>query len=370
MAKSGTVHLASMLSMQRTSDQLLKFLPGGKALALPETAHSKSIVWLPNDTLPQVASELLETADAINEIKAHIDLDDGLSADDEGQGLVSTITQTNAEPNHEIDTAAQRELRNKKNTAYSRLTKRVRMEALHDEGVRGTDLWITALRMMNISRILLWQGKDSIVGSPDKGQGQLEEDNRDDPKPSAVHIEDITQQFKDLEATEHPSSPESPSSPLEIHITEPGCMGPFHPGTDSFDANFPILHPSTTESVEIPLPKNDEEQQIATARNELSASPQPARSGKGNTRTTSGPRALRKEKETWRFGFTLEIWRRIIAGAVGAEDILDLEQQTQIMRYATDWKTLKDEMGITGLEDHQQIWRILEKNNCFVYSPL
>ncbi|KAE8417688.1 hypothetical protein BDV36DRAFT_283568 [Aspergillus pseudocaelatus] len=359
MAKSGTVHLASMLSMQRTSDQLLKFLPGGKSLALPETARGNSIVWLPNDTLPQVASEFLEKAEAINEIKAHIDSDDDLSADDEALGLVGAIAQTNAEPNHKIDTAAQRELQNKKNTAYARLTKRVRMEALHDEGVRGTDLWITALRMMNVSRILLWQGKDSIVGSPDKEQGQQEDDDRDDPNPSAIHIEDITQQFEDLEATAHPSSRKSPSSPVEIHINEPGRMGPFHPGTVSFDVNFPILHSSNTESVEIPLTRND-----------MSASPQPVRSGKGNTRTALGSRALRKEKETWRFGFTLEIWRRIIVGAVGAEGILDLEQQTQIMRYATDRKTLKDEMGITGLEDHQQIWRILEKNNCFVYSPL
>ncbi|RAQ48222.1 leucine rich repeat protein [Aspergillus flavus] len=370
MAKSGTVHLASMLSMQRTSDQLLKFLPGGKSPALPETANSKSIIWLPNDTLPQVASEFLGKAEAINEIKTNIDSDDDLSNDDEAQGPVSTIAQTNAEPNQKIDTAAQRELQNKKNTAYARLTKRVRMEALHDEGVHGTDLWITALRMMNVSRILLWQGKESSVCSPNKEQGQQEDDDRDDPYPSAVHIEDITQQFDDLETAEHPSSSESPSSPVEIHITEPDRMGPFHPGTDSFDANFPILHPSNTENADTSLTRNDEEQHIVAARNELSASPQPARSGKGNSRTTYGSRALRKEKETWRFGFTLEIWRRIIADAAGAEGILDLEQQTQIMRYATDSKTLEDEMGITGLEDHQQIWRILEKNNCFVYSPL
>ncbi|KAB8222692.1 hypothetical protein BDV33DRAFT_229300 [Aspergillus novoparasiticus] len=336
MAKSGTVHLASMLNMQRTSDQLLKFLPGGKALALPDTANSKSIVWLPNDTLPQIASEFLEKAEAINEIKAHIDSDDDLSNDDETQGAVSTTTQTNAEPNQKIDTAAQRELQNKKNTAYARLTKRVRMEALHDEGVRGTDLWITALRMMNVSRILLWQGKESSVCPPNKEQGQQEDDDRDDPNPSAVHIEDITQQFDDLETAERLSSPESPSSLVEIQITEPDRIGPFHPGTDSFDANFPILHSSTTENADTPLTRNGKEQHIVTARNELSASPQPARSGKGNSRTTYGSRAFRKEKETWRFGFTLEIWRRIIVGAVGAEGILDLEQQTQIMRYATD----------------------------------
>ncbi|KAE8339217.1 hypothetical protein BDV24DRAFT_152951 [Aspergillus arachidicola] len=337
MAKSGTVHLASMLNMQRTSDQLLKFLPGGKSLALPDTANSKSIVWLPNDTLPQIASEFLEKAEAINEIKAHIDSDDDLSNDDdEAQGAVSTIAQTNAEPNQKIDTAAQRELQNKKNTAYARLTKRVRMEALHDEGVRGTDLWITALRMMNVSRILLWQGKESSVCPPNKEQGQQEDDDRDDPNPSAVHIEDITQQFDDLETAEHRSSSESPSSLVEIQITEPDRMGPFHPGTDSFDASFPILHSSTTENADTPHTRNDKEQHIVTARNELSASPQPARSGKGNSRTTYGSRALRKEKETWRFGFTLEIWRRIIVGAVGAEGILDLEQQTQIMRYAID----------------------------------
>ncbi|KAE8409452.1 hypothetical protein BDV37DRAFT_77074 [Aspergillus pseudonomiae] len=375
MAKSGTVHLASMLSMQRTSEQLMKFLPGGKSLVLPETAHNKSIVWLPNDTIPQIASEFLEKAEVINEIKVHIDSDSELSNDDSDQGLVSTITEMNAEPNHKIDTAAQRELQNKKNTAYVRLTKRVRMEALHDEGVRGTDLWITALRMMNVSRILLWQGKDSIAGSPHKEQDQQgeeeddDDDDRDNPSPSAVHIEDIAQRFEKLEATD---SPESPSSPVEIHVTEPDCMGPFYPGTDSFNANFPILHSSitTAESVETAFTRSDEEEHIVTARNKLSPSPQPARSGKGSTRATSGSRVPRKEKETWRFGFTLEIWRRIIAGAVGAEGILDLEQQAQIMRYATDRKTLKDEMGITGLEDHQQIWRILEKNNCFVYSPL
>ncbi|KAE8379978.1 hypothetical protein BDV26DRAFT_303307 [Aspergillus bertholletiae] len=362
MAKSGTVHLASMLSMQRTSDQLLKFLPGGKSLVLPETAHSKSIVWLPNDTFPQVASEFLKQAEAINEINFPIGSDDNLPNDDEDQGLVTYIALTSAEPSHKVDTAAQRELQNRKNTTYARLTKRVRMEALHD-GVRGTDLWITALRMMNVSRILLWQGKNSsAVGSLDKEQGTQE----DDPVPSVVHIEDITQQFEDLEKTGHPSPPGSSSPPVEIHIT-----GPFHPGTESFDLNFPTLKSSTTESVEAPVTKNEDEKHVTAAGNELFPSLQPIRSGKGNiTRNAAGPRALRKEKETWRFGLPLEIWRRIIADAVGAEGILGLEQQTQIMRYATDRKTLKGEMGITGLEDHQQIWRILEKNNCFVYSPL
>ncbi|KAE8355399.1 hypothetical protein BDV28DRAFT_155429 [Aspergillus coremiiformis] len=372
MAKSGTVHLASMLCMQRSSEQLLKFLPGGKSLTLPETAHRKSIIWLPNENLPQIANELLEKAEAINENKALLDSGDEIPNDGDDQGLVDATTQANAESSHKIDTAAQRKLQNKKNTEYTRLTKRVRMEALNEEGVRDTDLWITALRMMTISRILLWEGKDCTVDGSEKEQDQQEDEDRDESNPSALHIEDITRHMEDFEITKHSSSPEPPSPPVEIPVTEPAPRGPFHPGTETFEANFPVLQSSITEGVETTITRWEADPIVATGNYLFPPCipTQPARSRKGNARIVSGTRVIRKEKETWRFGFTFEIWRRIIASAVGAEGILDLKQQTQIMRYAADRKTLKDEMDITGLEDHQQIWRILEKNNCFIYSPL
>ncbi|KAB8229778.1 uncharacterized protein BDW43DRAFT_321816 [Aspergillus alliaceus] len=368
MAKSGTVHLASMLSMQRTSEQLLKFLPGGKSLTLPETAHCKSIIWLPNENLPQMASDFLGKAEAINEIKAHIDSDDELSNDSDDQRYDAAIAEEIADPSHKIDTAAQRELQNKKNIEYARLTKRIRMEALHDEGVRDTDLWITALRMMNVSRIILWKSKNCRVGALEKEQDQQEDENKDEHNSSTVHIEDVTQRVEDIEITEHSSFPEPSFPPIEFQVTEPAPIGPFHPGTDKFESDFPMLQPSTTDNIETEITGRDAEPVVATT-NDLPSS-QTSIQGKGNIRSVHGPRVPRKENETWRFGFTFEIWRRIIAGAVSADGILDLTQQTQIMRYATDQKTLKDEMDITGLEHHQQVWRILEKNNCFIYSPL
>ncbi|KAF7594334.1 hypothetical protein BBP40_009569 [Aspergillus hancockii] len=365
MTKSGTIHLASMLSMQRTPAQLLKFLPSGKSLILPETANCKSIIWVPNDNLPPIATELLEKAQAINEIKVHIESDDETS--NETQGLAGPTSQTNTAPVHKIDTATQRELQNEQTTKYTRLTKRVRMEALQEEGVYNTDLWIATLRMMNISRILLWDGKDdnNTVPAPEKEQDQHETEDIDKPEPDTISTEDIAH-------PEAPGPPRTPEPPVDIQVIEPESepepvlMGPFHPGADAFETNFPVLHSSLTTRIESAVAKEAEE----AAKNDPSPSPSPARSGKGNVRTTAGLRGPRKEKETWRFGFTFEVWRMIIADAVGADGILDLEQQIQIMRYATNRKTLEDEMNITGLEDHQQIWRILEKNNCFTYSPL
>jgi hypothetical protein len=368
MTKSGAVHLASMLTIQRTPEQLLEFLPGGKSLILPDTANCKSIIWFPNDNLPPIAAELLEKAQAMNENKAHIYSDD--EDLDNSQEFADATSQAHTAPTYKIDTITQRELQNERNTKYTRLTKRVRMEALHDEGVRDTDLWITTLRMMNISRILLWDSNDTNMDTtPEKEQGQQEDEEMDKPMPATVSAEEIAH---------HPETPEAPSTPeplVDIQViepepeSEPAPVGPFHPGTETFETNFPILHSSLTARIESAMIKAAKE----AAKNGpyLSPSPiQPPRSVKGNTRTTTGPRALRKEKEIWRLGVPLEIWRMIIASAVGADGILDLEQQTQIMRYATDWKTLKDEMDITGLEDHQQIWRILEKNSCFIYSPL
>ncbi|KAE8148249.1 hypothetical protein BDV25DRAFT_141964 [Aspergillus avenaceus] len=369
MKKSGAVHLASMLSMQRTPDQLLEYLPSGKILSLPETNHCKSIIWLPNNDLPPYVTEFLEKSPVIDDRKFQIESDDEAVNDDS-----SVVELATTETIYKSDNTAQRRLQKKNSIAYARLTKRVRMESLREDGWHSSDIWMAALKMMNISRVLLVEGENSSIETTDKEQGESGQRGREKGDGSiSQHIEYITRRIREWEALEH-TNPDS----FVIPRNEPAPMYPFQRGTNSYETNFPSLQSiSASNSLDVLEFKPEKRLTPTPVKDQSSRFPSPqqaypiTRSGKGNNpRTNSGLRASRKGKEAWRFNLPFDIWRGIIAHAAEAEGILDLEQQNQLIRYATDSKSLDDEMEIRGHVAHQQIWRILDKNNCFTYSPL
>ncbi|KAJ5086973.1 hypothetical protein NUU61_008280 [Penicillium alfredii] len=65
-----------------------------------------------------------------------------------------------------------------------------------------------------------------------------------------------------------------------------------------------------------------------------------------------------------RFGLPLEVWCRIVAEAVGAQNVLTDQQQMQIMRYAGDWNTLTGEWQ----NELQPLLVFLEAVQCLTYS--
>lgn len=363
MTSSSAVQLASMLVIQRTQEHLLSFLPGGKAVTLPDAvSECKSIVWKPNDSLTPHAKRLLEVVAAIG------DLQGGSVSEDE--------ESDDADDNYgETDTIAQRKLQKKMDLEYTRLTKRVRMEALKVEGLHSMELWATSLKMMVISRVLLLDDKDRAAGEPSDESltGEHEETTETIKECEEEHVDEYVQNHMQNNSTLKIVTRQSPPP----YCVQSPSLGPFQPGSDIFEEHFPALQAPvirltsngnhqavSVHEKEIPI----QEKEATPSASSLSPSKDTAKAGKGNPRLSNGNKLFHKKH--WRFGLPLELWRRVIAEAVGADGILDLQQQMQIMRYASDWNSVEYEMTITGAEDHQQIWKILETVNCFTYSPL
>ncbi|KAL4994991.1 hypothetical protein BDV10DRAFT_188539 [Aspergillus recurvatus] len=383
---SSAVHLSRMLATQRASEQLLNFLPPAKASAIPEPAEEgKSIIWQPNDGLGATAKRLLDVTESIlaQNTKAQAQEEsDGDGNTDEADGASETDEDT------------KRKVQSKLALEFTRLTKRVRLEALKQEGVHASDIAITALRMMVVSRALLLEGRDRVVEVAEPEQTE------ETASPGDPVFEEQQEELQEQEyVSEEELAVEQSPSPVE-YLPEPQysfgqsfAAGPFHPGAKLFDEEFPALQPIGQEQPQLrakpPIAEPEAEDAVATcpitnpspslghpafSENDTkvnvgsgSASSHPSRSGKGNSR---GSVAQKARKSFWRFNLPTEIWQRIIADAVGADGILDQEQQHRIMQYAADWDAVAYELTIKGAEDHQQIWKFLQTVGCFTYSPL
>jgi hypothetical protein len=322
-----------MLSMHRSPEQLLAFLPSGKGPILPEAAEQcKGIIWLPNDGLGPNECKLLDKAELVREYKSNDDTaNDELSEDDD-------------------QNAAQRKLQKKLDIEHARLAKRVCIEALKKEGVHSNDIWRVALKMMTVSRALLLNDKDRAVEAPSEEE------------PSGVDeiVERVEEQEEEEETVEQ--SPEYVFE--EYEFFESIAVGPFHPGAKHFEVNCPSL-----QQVQQVQQTNGHDKDVQSRETKESTPPsQPARSGKGKSHPSSVPRSSRKRE--WRFGLPFAFWRQIIADAVGADGILSHQQQVRIMTYAANWNAVSYELTIKGAEDHQQIWKFLETVKCITYSSL
>ncbi|GAD92962.1 hypothetical protein NFIA_059010 [Paecilomyces variotii No. 5] len=349
MTNASAVHLSTMLSIHRAPEQLLSYLPGGKALVLPDTAaQCKGIIWLPNKDLGSLGHKLLDMADMVRDMASDID------SDDEHVEDYGTPSKTNGHdealvtdsPSYDDGAKRQRQIRNKMSLEFSRLAKRVRIEVLQAEGVHSADIWSVTLKMMVICRALLLDDKDRRADAPTEEAPQPEKQPEEQEQKVSLETRELAAPFA-----------AAPLTAADI------VRGRYSSQSHDFALEFPALPtPKPAPILETPRkPKNDRH---------LTPPSQSQATHAGTPHVRNSPVASSASgKVSWRFGLPIEVWRMIIADAVGADGILDREQQLRIIRYASDWNALAYELTITGAADHQQIWKFLDTVNCFTYNP-
>lgn len=396
---TSVLHLCHIVAAQRASAQLLNALPPGKTSSIPESAGaSRSLIWQPHVELPVKAKRLLEVVESLREIKEKPQLES--NPDDE------------AAEEEDEDTTRKNETKLK--LERTRLLKRVRIEAIKKDGVQANQVALAALKMGLLARILLLDEKDRPVWAPEPVQ---------DTEPAAEELgldnsvlEQEEEQAQMQEHLDEESFAELPPSPEQVHAepqnpVEPAFVtGPFHPSAALFDTEFPALKPvtpkleprtlhelsqalnadtslssanGTTEHEDRIDIKEDSPDSKASgtdaSTNGTEAKTNDADSkanGTGHTRPSGGkghPRGngpQKEKKKSWLFGFKAEDWAVILSNLVGAEAILDEQQQNRILHYASDWDSLAYEMSIQGAEECQQVWKYLDTVDCFSYSTL
>lgn len=345
-------HLSVILLAHRLPEALLTFLPHGKPVAPTHGKYSDEchgVVYLPNEKLERQGRRLIELA----EINRQEVVETESAESDSDEDLSQETTSGTAIPGHyspyvkwgrERGTK-RREMRKQHQTNLERSKKLLLLDVLKVDGLHSAEIWSVAFRMMVVSRALL-----------------LEDGSR--PMKESTEISEEGEASKEALPTEGSRGPDLPKEPpARFEKSIPPKV--IAPGRDDFEINFPAIRGSS------PVPPAPAKPTVDPSTPEVGA-----RHGKKKSHSNihgrsapAGPSTI-PTGELGRFGLSMEIWCVIIADAVGANGILSKEQQMTVMRYASDWNALEQEISVQGAAENQQIWKILETVGCLAYTSM
>lgn len=345
-------HLSVILLAHRLPEALLTFLPHGKPVAPAQGEYDdqcQGVIYLPNGKLERHGRRLIELAETNRQKVIETE-----SADSDSDGsLNQETTPGTAIPGHYSPHAnwgrergtKRREMRKQHQTNLERSKKLLLLDVLKADGVHSVELWSVAFKMMVVSRALLLK-------------------NESRPGKESTEISEEGKALKEIPAAEGSKGPIlSKVPPGYFEKSNPPQL--FTPGWDDFEINFPAIQKSAPVPSAPAKPTVDPCTPETTSRHgkKKSYSNIHSRSAPAGPSTTS-------TRELSRFGLPMEIWRVIIADAVGANGILSKEQQMTVMRYASDWNALEQEISVQGAAENQQIWKILETVGCLAYTSM
>ena len=208
-----------------------------------------------------------------------------------------------------------------------RIRHKIQGNVLQDAGISSNYLWSAAFKMLAIGRSIL------IPKKP--------------PKPQAP-----TKATQELKA---PSAPEFKTPvwrPLTLTITP-----------------LSLKSSNQTISPKVELRRKVSNSLKSGLKSAIALPESPLLSPKDGT-------ANKKQKITFNepyrknlpCGFSEDAWRRILASASGADEILSKSQQLSVVRYTMDRGTLDKEQESLGLKQSAQIWKVLERMACLNYE--
>lgn len=354
MTKACAFHLSVILLEHHHPDALLNFLPSGKSLSPPQVeddVQCHGIVYMPNENFEKAGKRLIDLAEILRQEVFESDSDS-----DESSSQAAAPGATIPGPYSlrlgwdEEKSAERREMRQRHQTILGRYKKLLLLDVLKEDGLHSAEIWSVAFNMMVVSRAIL-----------------LEDQFR--PVKASTEISDEDEASKEIAAPEVSTGPTLSQELLSGRFIEDDELPLFAPERDDFDINFPAIQDNDC------FPYLPSQMQMATVLRPSTPEPTGGNGRKkphsnGHGRSAPACSSTSAAREFGRFGLPMEIWRVIIAKAVGAEGILSEEQQRTIMRYASDWNSLDQERSVQGAAENQQIWKILESVGCFAYASM
>ncbi|ODH47968.1 hypothetical protein GX48_05900 [Paracoccidioides brasiliensis] len=220
----------------------------------------------------------------------------------------------------ESEITKQRELRRKHNIEMERVKNRLLLDVLKTESVYISDIWVVAFKMMRVARAILLDGSTRL-------------------KPNEKNLIEENQKNEYL----------------------------FSPSSEGFLKDFPTIQETLEWNNQESLTSwgswlSQRGAQIVSGRR---------RSGAHSESMTGTRKRISKtvkRGDVGRFGLPMDLWRKIIAEAMGASDILTADQQMQVLRYASSWQAIKQELRIRGGTEFEHIWKILSSMGCLTYD--
>lgn len=330
MAEACALHLSYVIGNHNMPEKLLSRVPVAKAgphtqqlLAYDSETRCRGIVYLPNSHLGGAAMKVLELAEAVRDgLCEDFDLDD-----EEGFGDVVHKPKS-AENRRKISDPAFK-YGNKIciSVELDRARSRIQGNVLQEFGPGSNDLWRTALKMLTLCR--------NIHPVPEKKKSSSAS------KRSEIMPEIVSRPHRTLISVSTPLGTKSPNQ----HIPNPFAGQWRLDNSRLVPVMSPIKPSLTTPCMPLPAPPNS---------TPLVSPPATSTSTPYRTKLPCG--------------LPDDIWRRIMANAAGADDILSVAQQKSVLRWAMDRSSLKKEKEFLGLKGSAQIWKVLEYMGCLAYD--
>ena len=407
------------LSFETMRDQIMTFLGAGHDTTATGVAWTLHLL----STHPEIQSRLREE---IKDYMAETDSEDELAEDFEG--LDMDLDYEEIERSQQ-ERERRRRHRQKLTINLGRTTSQQRIHALGTEGLRHSVLWHCALRMLAVARTILLdygnrprQVEDELIAARKSRLAALAQTSLAQ-SPSPLHstgaIYGVTTHYVIAESRErhwpHPIF-DPTESLLSVPVTGPpppvipessarrrdrrnrpprGALISsfrFDPESSTFDVMFPAMHhPSEDPTMQTNPPpvaaampnyphviqEDSEVEHVSfkngtansNSHNHAAAASSPSAAARNGKKVTT-VLATDNYRSKYQFGLPLHLWQRIIVESIGVNSILHPDQQTKIIEYAASWGALEAEMSINGASENQQMWKILDSIDCFVYRPL
>lgn len=333
MTEACALHLSYVIGSHNLPKKLLSRVPAAKAgphtqqlLAYDSETRCRGIVYLPNSHLGGAAMKVLELAEAVREgLCEDFDIED-----EEGFGDVVHKPKS-AENGRKIsDPASKHGNKICISVELDRARSRIQGNVLQESGPGSNDLWRTALKMLTLCRNIQPVQEKKKSSSASK---------RSDIMPEIV-------------SRTHRSQQQTVSTPLGTRSPNQYIANPFARQWRLDNSRLarvmaPIKPSTGTPCKSLPVSSNS----APLVSPPLAAS------------TISTPYRTKLP-----CGLPDDIWRRIMATAAGANDILSVAQQKSVLRWAMDRSSLNKEKEFLGLKGSAQIWKVLESMGCLAYD--
>ncbi|PGH02717.1 hypothetical protein AJ80_08814 [Polytolypa hystricis UAMH7299] len=325
-------HMWNMILSHHHPDELFKSLPPGKsATPMDETAKNNGIVYMPNDQLPPLGKQLLDLGYGLR-----------ILTSDDAETSSTESEDENDEEDLVSDIIKKREIRRKHQVEMERVKNRVLLDIFKKSGFRSGEIWSVAFDMMVTARALLLNDTDRLMA-----MGPVEEG----PRGRSYSIQEEPEEEASLSSL----APEKETSVVEWPTLESALEALKLGGSPTKGNNG-----ANAAKFRGRFPRNASPSMSLQNFSRLRA---------GSTSSQTG-RSRSMIPRTNRFGLPLALWRRIIADATGAGEILDTQQQMQVLRYAADWGSVKQELRLRGALEYEQIWKILSSMGCLSYTGM
>lgn len=240
---------------------------------------------------------------------------------------------------------------------------RLQADVIKKYGVSSNTLWHTSLRMLGLARWFLMTEAAQL--------------------PTIIEVPRAVVEEIDSSPAEELMSPDmlEPASPTPLrrlpeNIPELPSPSPIEPLWPRIHSPVPEASPPPKQTLVFKLPNKhgqsnvDRENRLRVTVPENNSGPiSEVESPKNVPSPRTSPKLPKTPyRSTLPKGLTAGVWGQILAYSVDAGDALSEAQMAQVVKYASNRSSLKDESSRLGKQDHAQIWKVLEQMGCLTYS--